>query len=72
MLRGVGDFVVILLFIISSSPYFHSGWPLMVYRSARKKDSEQGSETHSRCATLSFRPPFEAVRFLKRGMVSLP
>ena len=46
MLRGVGDFVVILLFIISSSPCFHSGWPFTVYRSAREKDSEQGSETH--------------------------
>ena len=46
MLRGVGDFVVILLFIISSSPCFHSGWPFTVYRSARKKDSEQGSEAH--------------------------
>src|SRR2546421_4365249 len=52
MLRGVGDSVVILFFIISSSPCFHSGWPLMVYRSARKKDSEQRSETHSRCATI--------------------
>lgn len=42
MLRGVGDFVVILLFIINSLQCFHSGWPLMVYRSARKKAPSKG------------------------------
>jgi len=42
MLRGVGDFVVILLFIISSLPCFHSDWPLMVYRSAHKKTPSKG------------------------------